>query len=80
MARLSTEPSAVSLLDPVRRTALVSLAERQARPPIDLLNDAVDALVEADRWQRAEIEAALREADAGDFASAEEVEAAFAPR
>ncbi len=80
MARLSTEPSAVSLLDPVRRTALVSLAERQARPPIDLLNDAVDALVETDRWQRAEIEAALREADAGDFASAEEVEAAFAPR
>lgn len=80
MARLSTEPSAVSLLDPVRRTALVSLAERQARPPIDLLNDAVDALVETDRWQRAEIEAALREADAGDFASAAEVEAAFAPR
>jgi len=80
MARLSTEPSAVSLLDPVRRTALVSLAERQARPPIDLLNDAVDALVETDRWQRAEIEAALREADAGDFASTEEVEAAFAPR
>jgi len=80
MARLSTEPSAVSLLDPVRRTALVSLAERQARPPIDLLNDAVDAMVETDRWQRAEIEAALREADAGDFASTEEVEAAFAPR
>jgi RHH-type transcriptional regulator, rel operon repressor / antitoxin RelB len=80
MARLLTEPSVVALLDPVRRTALVALAERQARPPIDLLNDAVDALVEADRWQRAEIEAALKEADAGDFASAGEVEAAFALR
>ena len=80
MARLSTEPSAVALLDPVRRTALVALAETQARAPIDLLNDAVDALVEVDRWQRAEIEAALSEAEAGDFASSDEVEAAFAPR
>ncbi len=80
MARLSTEPSAVSLLDPVRRTALFALAEKQARAPIDLLNDAVDALVEADRWQRVEIEAALKEAEAGDFASIEDVEAAFAPR
>ncbi|WP_244021097.1 hypothetical protein [Methylobacterium sp. J-048] len=39
--------------------------------PADPLTDAVDA------WQRAEIEAALREAEAGDFASDDEVAAAF---
>lgn len=80
MARVLNDPTAVAFLDPARRSALLALAEIQSRPPIDLLNEAVDALVDADRWHRAEIEAGLREADAGDFASAEEVEAAFAPR
>ncbi|MCJ2093409.1 hypothetical protein MKK67_13060 [Methylobacterium sp. J-072] len=72
--------SALSLLDPDRRAALVALAEVQDRQPADLLNDAVDAYLDVDAWQRAEIEAALREADAGDFATEKEVEAAFKPR
>jgi predicted transcriptional regulator len=68
------------MLDPARRTALVALAARQGRSPAELLNDAVDALISADHWQRDEIERALSEADAGDFATADEVAAAFAPR
>jgi RHH-type transcriptional regulator, rel operon repressor / antitoxin RelB len=68
------------MLDPARRTALVALAASQGRSPAELLNDAVDALISADHWQRAEIERALSEADAGDFATADEVAAAFASR
>jgi predicted transcriptional regulator len=68
------------MLDPARRTALVDMAARQGRPAVDLLNDAVDALISADHRQRAEIGRAMREADAGDFATADEVAAAFAPR
>jgi predicted transcriptional regulator len=72
--------SALSLLDPDRRAALVALAAVRDRQPVDLLNDAVNAYLDVDAWQRAEIEAALREADAGDFATEEEVEAAFKAR
>ncbi|MCJ2140637.1 CopG family ribbon-helix-helix protein [Methylobacterium sp. E-066] len=72
--------SALSLLDPDRRAAFVALAASRQRQPADLLNDAVDAFLNLDAWQRTEIEAALREAEAGDFASEDEVEVAFTPR
>ena len=72
--------AALSLLDPDRRAAFVALAASWQRQPADLLDDAVDAYLDFDARQRAEIEAALREAAAGDFASEEEVEAAFRPR
>ena len=80
MAAPHTIPSAVTLLDPARRTKLIAPAAEQSRPPLDLLNEAVDALIGADRWHRAEIAAAPREADAGDFATEAEVAEAFAPR
>jgi RHH-type transcriptional regulator, rel operon repressor / antitoxin RelB len=42
-----------------------------------LAAEAIAAYLEHDAWQRTEIEAALEEADAGDFADDEEVEDTF---
>lgn len=80
MAVSDPDPSPLALLDPDRRAAFLELAAARHRHPADLLNDAVDAFLELDIRQRAEIEAGLREAEAGDFASADEVAAAFRPR
>ena len=38
--------------------------------------EAIRSYIELDAWQKTEIEAALKEADAGDFATDQEVEAA----
>ncbi len=46
----------------------------------DVLNDAIDAYLATHRWQVEHIEEALRQAQAGEFASEEEVAAAFARR
>ncbi|MGU3662568.1 CopG family ribbon-helix-helix protein [Methylobacterium sp. A49B] len=80
MARLDRDLSALSLLDPRGRAALVELAESRSLHPADLLNDAVDAFLDLDARHRAEIEAGLKDAEAGDFASADEVAEAFRPR
>lgn len=74
------DPSALTLLDPDRWAAFLALAALRHRHPADLLDDAVDVFLEVDIRQRAEIEAGVREAEAGDFASADEVAAAFRPR
>jgi predicted transcriptional regulator len=42
-----------------------------------LLNEAIDGYLELRRWQLDEIAKGLAEADAGEFASDEEVKAAF---
>jgi predicted transcriptional regulator len=42
-----------------------------------LIKEAVDSYISLHRWQIEEIKKALAEADAGDFASHEEVEAMF---
>ena len=43
-----------------------------------LLNEAVENYIELHQWQVNEIRKAIAEADAGDFATEEEVRAAFA--
>ena len=43
-----------------------------------VLQAAIDSYLEMHRWQIEEIENSLMEAEAGDFASQEEVEAVFA--
>ena len=43
-----------------------------------LVADAIRAYIELHEWQISEIEAGIREADAGEFASQAEVEAVFA--
>ena len=80
MASSDRDLSFLALLDPGRRAALADLAASRGRAPSDLLDDAVDAFIDTDRRWIAEIDAALKEAESGDFAGEDEVAAAFAPR
>jgi len=54
---------------------LERLADSTRRSRSFLAAEAIRAYVEANEWQVAEIEAAIREADAGDFANPAEVDA-----
>ena len=57
---------------------LDQLAQRTARSKSWLAADAIRAYIELHEWQISEIEAGIREADAGEFASQADVEAVFA--
>ena len=57
------------------KTRLERLADSTRRSRSFLAAEAIRAYVEANEWQIAEIETAIREAEAGDFASPAEVEA-----
>jgi RHH-type transcriptional regulator, rel operon repressor / antitoxin RelB len=65
-------------LDPAVSTRLDQLAQREGKDAAELAAAAVADYVALDADHVAEIEAALREADAGDFATDAEVEAVFA--
>ena len=54
---------------------LGALAEATGRTKSFLITQAIQDFVEREAWQVAEIEQALREADAGDFATEEEMTA-----
>ena len=53
------------------------MAKTTDQPASRLAADAISSFVEIQEWQIREIENGLREADAGDFASDEEVAAVF---
>jgi RHH-type transcriptional regulator, rel operon repressor / antitoxin RelB len=55
------------------KNKLEKLAESTHRSRSFLAAEAIKAYVESNEWQIAEIQQALQEADAGDFASAAEV-------
>jgi predicted transcriptional regulator len=57
------------------RDSLDRLADATERTRSWLAQDAIRKYVAREEWQIAEIEAAVREADAGDFATDEEVNA-----
>lgn len=57
---------------------LDSLAKRQRRDRTQLIDEAIGNYIEIQQWQLREIEAGIRAADAGEFASDEEVRAEFA--
>jgi len=57
------------------RDRLDQLAEATQRSKSFLAAEAIRAFVETNEWQIREIRAALREADAGDFASDKELAA-----
>lgn len=57
------------------RERLERLAQATQRSKSFLAAEAIRAFVESNEWQIGEIKAALAEADAGDFASDEEVAA-----
>ena len=56
---------------------LEELARTTERSEARLAAEAISSFVELQEWQIREIEAGLRDADAGDFASDEEVAAVF---
>ena len=62
-------------LDDGVRDRLDQLAEATQRSKSFLAAEAIRAFVETNEWQIGEIRAALREADAGDFASDKDVAA-----
>ncbi len=61
-----------------KRVVLDTIAAGLDRDRTYVLNEAVDLYLEVYQWQIAEIEAGVAEADAGDFATAEEVQTVFA--
>jgi predicted transcriptional regulator len=65
-------------IDSKERQALDDIATATERAREDVLRDAIAAYLELHAWQAAHIREGLREADAGEFASEEEVKAAFA--
>ncbi len=65
-------------LDNEKRVMLDTIAAGLDRDRTYVLNEAVDLYLEVYQWQIAEIEAGVAEADAGDYATDEEVQAVFA--
>lgn len=64
-------------LDAQVEARLADAARELQRSQDELVLEAITAWLDLRSWQASEIEAGLREADAGDFASEEEVEATF---
>lgn len=67
-------------LDPEVKRRLEGLARATQRSRSFLAAEAIREYVELNEWQVAEIEAAVREADLGDFATDAEVEEEFSRR
>ncbi len=65
-------------LDSEKRALLDKIAAGLDRDRTYILNEAVDIYLDLYQWQVAEIEAGIKEADAGDFATDEEVNTVFA--
>ncbi|MFI5267819.1 MAG: CopG family ribbon-helix-helix protein [Chloroflexota bacterium] len=59
------------------QAGLKALAEATGREPNMLALEAVQRYLEYDAWFVAEMEQAIKEADAGDFVSEQEMEAVF---
>ncbi len=68
------------VVDRDKKMALLAIASTTNNDLNHILNEAVTAYLEVNDWQVEEIKQALAEADAGDFASEEEVEAVFAKK
>ena len=64
-------------LDPELKNRLDKLASVTHRSKSFLASEAVREFIELNEWQIQELKVALKEADAGDFASDQEVEAVF---
>ncbi len=65
-------------LEPDLKDRLDQLAAATHRSKSFLAAEAIREFIELHEWQIQEIKAAIKEADAGDFASDEEVKAVFA--
>jgi RHH-type rel operon transcriptional repressor/antitoxin RelB len=65
-------------LDAGKREALDTIAEVADRDRSYVLNEAIDAYLDAHQWQIEHIKKGLRQAEAGRFATEKEVAKAFA--
>ena len=65
-------------LDASVRDELDALARAMSRDRSYLVNEAIDAYLDVHRWQLAHIAEGARQAEAGEFATDEEIEAAYA--
>jgi len=65
-------------LDADKREALDTIAEVADRDRSYVLNEAIDAYLDAHQWQIEHIKKGLRQAEAGQFATEKEVARAFA--
>lgn len=65
-------------LNPEKREALDEIAAGLDRDRTYVLNEAIELYLELHRWQIAHILEGIRQADAEDFATDDEVESAFA--
>ena len=63
----------VRIADPARLRQLDALAEATGRSRNRLVNEALLRYIEEESWQLAKIEEGLRQADAGQFSTNEEV-------
>jgi predicted transcriptional regulator len=64
-------------LDPTKREALDAIAKELDRDRSYLLNEAIENYIEIYKWQIAEINLAIVEADAEDFAIDQDVNTMF---
>jgi predicted transcriptional regulator len=65
-------------LDSDKRTTLDAIASGMDRDRSYILNEAITVYLEMHQWQIDQIQQGLAEAEAGDFASDEDVQAMFA--
>ena len=65
-------------LDAEKRQALDAMAEVADRDRSYVLNEAIDAFLDAHEWQIEHIKKGLRQARAGEFATEKEVTRSFA--
>jgi predicted transcriptional regulator len=65
-------------LDRQKRAALDTIAAGMDRDRSYVLNEAINLYLEMHQWQIQEIQKGIEEADAGDFATDEAVQAVFA--
>jgi predicted transcriptional regulator len=65
-------------VDTDKREALDAIAEVADRDRSYVLNEAIDAYLDAHQWQIEHIKKGLRQAEAGQFATEKEVARAFA--
>jgi len=67
-------------LEVEKRTAVDEVARTLRRDRSFVINEAIDAYLATHRWQAEHIAEGFRQAEAGEFASEEEVAQAFARR
>ncbi len=77
MTPAMTQETITFSLDSETRQALDIIAEQRQQGRAEVLQDAVKVFLDLYQWQVAHIEAGLRQAEAGEFASDAEVAAAF---